>query len=101
MEHWKKMLEERSQPLFIQRIYAKHIAPEPLRSNAANKICIWLKSQPISSQNGPLLATDVAAAIHESVTATGRALRELGCKQRKGGAIGDNIRLYGRRVWFK
>lgn len=95
------MLEVRSQPLFIQRIYAEHITPEPLRSNAANKICIWLKSQPISSQNGPLLATDVAAAIHESVTATGRALRELGCKQRKGGAVGDNIRLYGRRVWFK
>lgn len=95
------MLEERSQPFFVQHIYAKHVAPEPLRSNTANKICIWLKSQPVSSQNAPLLATDVAAAIHESVTATGRALRELGCKQRKGGAIGDNIRLYGRRVWFK
>lgn len=96
MKHYLKGVAARPLPFYLQ--YLDNEA-EPSRSLAALKIEMWLKTLPEDKRCGPLLAADVAKAIGRTVTACGLALRELGWRRRLGGAVGDPIRLSGRRVW--
>lgn len=100
MKSYMKLVQARPLPSYVRQMLAQWPPPKPVRSRVAEKVMRWLSMLPPECRCVPVLSTEAARAIKESVTATGRALRELGWHQRKGGAVGDPIRLRGRRVWM-
>jgi hypothetical protein len=96
MKYYLQCVATRPIPLYLQHSKSE---TEPQHSDVALKIEMWLKTLPEDKRSGPVLSADAAKAIGRTVTACGLALRELGWRRRLGGAVGDPVRLRGRRVW--
>jgi hypothetical protein len=102
MKSYMKWIQERPLPLFMRDMQARYATPDINQvavSRVAQKVRHWIEARPKAEGGLPILAHDVAQAIHETTTAVGLALSELGYSRRRGGRTGDPVRYRDRRVW--